>query len=345
MIFAYGLSGLFLPFGAAAQQSPTAAVVAPANSAAGNDIAAGVRAAFQKAGRPVEIVRVHEHCSGAKDVAAAEKAVENGADFVIGYSCDASAAAAREIYEKAQIPFFAVFSVLPCLTAQKNALLFRLATNAAKQFDVFADTLNDKYRGKRFLIVSDGTKEGDRLAAVLKKKFPSDTFKSLSLPPNQMNKNINKIKEVIDFNENYTLVSSVSPQQAVRLISRLREEGIKSPVIGLNVLKTVEFSKMIGSMKHGVRFLDAEDFRYSPDAAEIVADFRLNGTEPSETMLAAYTAAQIWMQTAKKTPLSQKGTKYRTVLGEISFDAFGDMNALLPQSVYEWRGNTYVKSR
>lgn len=331
----------FLASGACADDTVRVTVVAPEGSAAEREIVAGVENAFKDAERPVSVRTVHENCSFSADKRQAGEIAASAPDFVIGYTCSFSAVSAQNEYLKAAVPFFAVSTVAPELTSLKNPNVFRLAVNTEKQFDGFAEMLKARCGEKRFLILKDGDVRANKFADVLEKELPEGCFKILDLPANQLEKNINKLSEQSDFKADYIVITSLSSKRAVRLISRVREAGLKEPVIGLNVLKTPDFNRMLGSLKQEVYFLDAEGARYSLDAAPLIAGLRFAGSEPTETMLSSYAAAQIWMQAFGSGTPEPRGKTFETVLGRLVFDDFGDLVALPPQTVYKWSGNTY----
>ncbi|MGN0905014.1 MAG: hypothetical protein ACI4PW_07645, partial [Alphaproteobacteria bacterium] len=128
-------------------------------------------------------------------------------------------------------------------------------------------------------------------------------------------------------------------------ISRVREAGIKTPVIGLDVLGTPEFSRMIGSMKEGIYYYAFEDRRHSFDAAGLIAGMRFSGIEPTQAAIASYAAAQIWWQARRNAGegrLALHDRTYETVMGSVSIDGGGDIRDGLPGVLYRWEGNTPV---
>ena len=117
---------------------------------------------------------------------------------------------------------------------------------------------------------------------------------------------------------------------------------MKTPIIGLNVLKTADFNRMTGSLKHEIYFMDAKGVRHLADTAALIASMRFSGTEPSDTLLLAYAAAQIQMQLRDKNQDGKiRNIPFETIAGTAVFDDFGDMVGLPPQTLYKWHENTY----
>ena len=90
------------------------------------------------------------------------------------------------------------------------------------------------------------------------------------------------------------------------------------------------------------------DPRKNPDAAAVVREFRARGIEPEGYVLNSYAAVQIWSEAAAAAGSTafdavvqalSKG-RFKSVLGEVSFDEKGDVN--LPGFVfYEWKDGGY----
>jgi branched-chain amino acid transport system substrate-binding protein len=88
-----------------------------------------------------------------------------------------------------------------------------------------------------------------------------------------------------------------------------------------------------------------------PQAAEVVAQFHVQGYEPLGYTLYAYAAVQVWAQaveTAGSLDLAavtgvMHSRQFDTVLGRIGFDAKGDVTGFDPWSWYVWRDDgTYL---
>ncbi len=341
-VFFQCLWTLFLCGAATAQSIVNAVVVAPEGSSAERDIVLGIEKAFSDAEQSVSVQTVNESCSFLNGKKQAKEIAALSPDFVVGYTCALSAVSAQNEYFKAKIPYFAVLAVDPELTALKNRNVFRLSINTEKQFKPFADMLDEQYRGKRFLILKDGDVRANRFAEMLEKTLPEGSFQTLDLPTNHLNQNIKKLEKASDFKADYIIITSLSPKQAVRLVSRVREAGLKTPIIGLNVLKTADFNRMTGSLKHEIYFMDAVGVRHLADTAALIASMRFSGTEPSDTLLLAYAAAQIRMQIPKdKQELNTRNIPFDTIAGPVVFDDFGDMVELPPQALYKWHENAY----
>ncbi len=91
------------------------------------------------------------------------------------------------------------------------------------------------------------------------------------------------------------------------------------------------------------------DPRPNPEAAEAVAAFRARGFEPVGNTLYAYAAVQTWAQAVEKAGsmdldavvAALRREEFATVLGEIAFDANGDVTTT-SFVWYRWTDGKYV---
>jgi branched-chain amino acid transport system substrate-binding protein len=93
------------------------------------------------------------------------------------------------------------------------------------------------------------------------------------------------------------------------------------------------------------------DMRASPQAAEVVAQFRAQGYEPLGTTLNAYAAVQVWAQAVEAAGSldldavigAMHSGQFDTVMGRIGFDQKGDVTGFEPWRWYVWQADgTYV---
>jgi branched-chain amino acid transport system substrate-binding protein len=95
----------------------------------------------------------------------------------------------------------------------------------------------------------------------------------------------------------------------------------------------------------------ATDVRDTPEAAEVVAQFRAQGYEPLGYTLFAYAAVQVWAQAVEAPGSLDLGgvidamhsRQFDTVLGKIGFDDMGDVTGFDPWQWYVWQADgTYA---
>ncbi|MDX9837639.1 MAG: ABC transporter substrate-binding protein, partial [Azoarcus sp.] len=135
----------------------------------------------------------------------------------------------------------------------------------------------------------------------------------------------------------------------VALILRQAQQiGLQLTVMGGDTMTNSELVTAAGAASDNVMFTFSPDPRKNPTAAPIVEKFRAAKIEPEGYVMYAYAAMQLFEQTANQA----KSTKYsalektmrngtfKTVIGDLSFDAKGDQKA--PGFVvYQWKDGKY----
>jgi branched-chain amino acid transport system substrate-binding protein len=134
------------------------------------------------------------------------------------------------------------------------------------------------------------------------------------------------------------------------ILRQMREQGLKAAFFGADALVTDEFWKIAGPSAEGVLMTFAPDPRKLPDAKDVVAKFKAKGYDPEGYTLYTYAAMQVWADaanrakstdTAKVVDQLKKGT-FKTVIGDLSFDAKGDVkNAKYVW--YKWSDGKYAE--
>lgn len=307
----------------------SAAVVVPADKPALTDeIASGLSKAFSEKGHTLKISYFEERCEPYGGRALFGKVLQMSPDFALGYSCDEPPAIER-------MPEFPVFLLGGTIPENANGLV-KLTPDDVRMRDGFVKALSE-LDGKRFLLANDMTGRADELLKKLRRGLASDRFTEVAVPPNKLNENINNLSQYTDSNYNLIIVSSADVSNAVRLVSRIREAGLKQPIVGTGVLGTSTFSAKIGSMKEGIYFYSAQSPRFSLDAASVIADLRFEDKPAGDASVAAFAAAQIFLKQPQNRNFS--GKKFKTVLGTLEFDADGTMKNALPGQFFKWVGN------
>ena len=136
--------------------------------------------------------------------------------------------------------------------------------------------------------------------------------------------------------------------EAGLMVRQARDQGYDVQLVSGDALVTDEFWKITGDAGQGTLMTFSPDPRKNAAAAPVVEKFRANNYEPEGYTLYTYGAIQAWAQAVEKagsTDLddvisSLRGNKFDTVLGNIGFDAKGDVTA--PGYVwYVWDGGGY----
>src|SRR5688572_32260257 len=112
-----------------------------------------------------------------------------------------------------------------------------------------------------------------------------------------------------------------------------------------------DFPMIAGAGLEGTVMAAMTDTRDRPQARDVVAQFHAQGHEPLGTTLYAYAAVQVWAQAVEAAGSldldavidALHSRRFDTVLGQISFDAKGDVTGFEPWGWYVWQADgTYV---
>jgi len=138
--------------------------------------------------------------------------------------------------------------------------------------------------------------------------------------------------------------------ETATVIVQSHERGFKPQFMGSDMLAAEEFWQIAGTAAHGTLATFLLDPRTIPAAAPVVSRFRAKQFEPEGFTLYTYAAVQVWAQAAAaagtletdKVVQMLQSRRFRTVLGDIVFDANGDMN--IPGYVwYEWVNGEFLR--
>jgi branched-chain amino acid transport system substrate-binding protein len=137
--------------------------------------------------------------------------------------------------------------------------------------------------------------------------------------------------------------------EAASIIRQARSQGYDVRMIGPDTLGTEFFVQVAGEASEGVLFPSWPDLRNNPEAAPLVEKFRAKGYEPEGITLPTYIAIQVWAEAVEKAGTlkldavieSLRTNRFDTLLGQIGFDAKGDVTGYEPFVWYTWKGGHY----
>jgi len=131
----------------------------------------------------------------------------------------------------------------------------------------------------------------------------------------------------------------------------MRDQGVKAPLMGGDGIADDEFAAVAGPGAEGTLMTYGPDPRNRPEAKAVVEKFRAKNFEPQAYTLYSYAAVEIIKQAAeaaksldpkKVSAQMYSGQKFKTVIGELSYDKKGDVTRL-DYVVYRWQKNPQGK--
>jgi branched-chain amino acid transport system substrate-binding protein len=140
------------------------------------------------------------------------------------------------------------------------------------------------------------------------------------------------------------------------IVRQMRAQGVNAPLMGGDGITSDEFATIGGPGVEGTLMTYGPDPRKRAEAKPVVDKFRAKNFEPESYTLYAYAAVQIFKQAAeaansldpkKVSEMMKSGRKFNTVIGEISYNAKGDITRL-DYVMYVWKKDasgkiTYVE--
>jgi branched-chain amino acid transport system substrate-binding protein len=301
-------------------------------------------------GQKLRLVVGDDACDPRQAVSVANDLASKGAVFVAGHYCSSSSIPASDVYAESGIVQMSPASTAVELTDRKLKNVFRVCGRNDAQGLLAAAYVDDHFKGKRIAIVDDKSTFGKGVADQFRKGL-----------------NAHGVKEVMDDSivageKDYaTLVTKLRQAgadlvyfggyhpEAGLIVRQMRAQNVKTLLMGADSMVTDEFWSITGPAGEGTLLTFGPDARLNPKNAALVQAFRAARYEPEAYTLYTYASIQAWAQAATKarstdmTKVSAalRASKFDTVMGEIGFDAKGDVTA--PGYVmYVWKNGKYI---
>ncbi|MEO5373935.1 MAG: branched-chain amino acid ABC transporter substrate-binding protein [Alphaproteobacteria bacterium] len=300
-------------------------------------------------GQPLKLEVGDDACDAKQAVAVANQMVNKKVALVAGHFCSGSSIPASAVYREENILQISPGSTNPKLTEQGFSNVFRVCGRDDQQGAVAGAHIADKHKGAKVAIVHDKQAYSKGLADETKKTLNAKgvtevMYETITPGEKDYSALVTKLKaagaDVLFFGGYKT--------EAGLIVRQMREQGMKTILMGGDALVTLEYWGITGPGGEGTLMTFSPDPRKDPANAELVARFRAQKYEPEAYTLYTYGAIQAWKAAAekagstdpKKVEAALKGGKFNTVLGHIGFDAKGDVSAP-GYVVYVWHNGQY----
>jgi branched-chain amino acid transport system substrate-binding protein len=290
-------------------------------------------------------------------VSVANKFAADGVKFVIGHYNSSVTIPSSDAYQENGILEITPASTSPTVTERNLWNIFRVCGRDDQQGKVAGDYIVKHFKGKKVAVVHDKTTYGKGLADETKKTMNKGgvkevLYEGVNTGEKDYSALISKIKQsgadLIYWGGLYT--------EGGLIVRQMRDQGVKAPLMGGDGITEDEFASVGGPGVEGTLMTYGPDPRNNPAAKDVVAKFRAAKFEPQAYTLYSYAAVQIIKQAAeaaksldpKKVAASMhSGMKFKTVLGDISYDKKGDRTNL-DYVMYIWKKDdkgkvTYVE--
>src|ERR1041384_3272849 len=279
-------------------------------------------------------------------VSVANKFAGDGVKFVVGHFNSGVTMPASEVYAESGILMVSPSATNPKITERNLWNTFRTCGRDDQQGAVASAWIIKNMKGKKVAIVHDKTTYGQGLADETKKGLNKGgvkevLYEGVNLGEKDFSALVSKIKasgaDLVYWGGLHT--------EGGLIVRQMRDQGVKAPLMGGDGITSDEFATVGGPGVEGTLMTFAPDPRKRPEAKAIVEKFRANKFEPEAYTLYSYAAVEIIKQAAeqaksldpkKVADVIKSGKKFKTVIGEMSYDKKGDITR--PDYVmYVWK--------
>ena len=309
-----------------------------------------INAAGGVLGQKLKLEIGDDACDPKQAVAVANQMAGKGVVFMAGHFCSGSSIPASSVYAEEGIVQISPASTNPKFTDERPGPgTYRVCGRDDQQGQVAGEFLAKKFGDKNIAIIHDKTAYGKGLADQTKKFMNAagkkeTLYEAYTAGEKDYTALVSKLKAAaID-----VLYVGGYHTEAGLIVRQMRDQGMKTVLVSGDALVTDEYWSITGKAGEGTLMTFSPDPRKNPEAAPVVAKFRAKGIEPEGYVLYTYAAIQAWAaaaETAGSTDFDAvvkalNSGKFKTVLGELSFDGKGDVT--LPGYVfYEWKDGKY----
>ncbi len=306
---------------------------------------ADLNAAGGVMGKQLKLEVGDDSCDPKQAVAVANDLVSKGVVFVAGHFCSGSSIPASAVYYEEGILQMTPASTNPKFTDDPAAAgwgtVFRTCGRDDQQGDFAGKWLAENFAGKNIAVVHDKSAYGQGLADLTKATMNASgltevLYEGITAGEQDYTALVTKLKnaavDVIYF-------GGYHPEAAL-IVRQAREQGLAAVLLSGDSLNTLEFATLAGDAANGVMFTNAAEARNLPSAVDVVKAFRDGGFEPEGYTLSTYAAIQIWAAAVTEAGSTDaaavaavlRGHTWPSVIGELGFDAKGDLTS----STYVW---------
>ena len=303
-------------------------------------------------GQRVELIVGDDFCDADQAVALARKLASDGVVFVAGHWCSHASIPASKVYEEAGILMMSPGSASAQLTDEGGPNVFRVYGRDDRQGTMVADYLAEHWGGKKIAILDDGTPWGagvaDGARRGLKERGVTLTLDQTIVPGEEEYSAVVAKMQAAGVE---VLFLGGYHREAGLIFRHAHDRGYDLQLIANSAMTLEDFPMIAGPELEGTVMAAMTDTRERPEAADVVAQFHAQGYEPQGTTLYVYAAIQVWAQAVEAAGSLDlnavtdilHGRHFNTVLGQIGFDAKGDVTGFEPWGWFVWQADgTYV---
>lgn len=309
--------------------------------------AADINAAGGILGQKIVLTTGDDASDPRQGVAVANKFASSGVKFVVGHFNSGVSIPTSDIYADAGILQITPASTNPKFTDRNLWNTFRTCGRDDQQGLVAATYILNTHKGKKIAVIHDKTAYGKGLADETKKNLNAagvteTVYEGVNTGDKDFTSLISKMKAAgVEF-----LYWGGLHVEFGLIIRQAAEQGLKLTAMGADGTTSDELASVAGPALEGTKMTFPPDPRQRPEAAAVVKRFlEERKFNPEAYTLYAYAAVQVLKQAieqtgavdAEKTAKTlHAGGTYKTVIGDISYDAKGDRKNV-DYVTYTWK--------
>jgi branched-chain amino acid transport system substrate-binding protein len=297
-------------------------------------------------GKKIELSFGDDVSDPKQGVSVANKFVGDGVKFVVGAFNSGVTMPSSEVYQENGILEITPASTNPKITERGMWNIFRTCGRDDQQGAVASAYILKHFKGKKVAVVDDKTTYGKGLADETVKGLAKGGMKPvLREGINTGDKDFSALVSKIKQSKADLVYWGGLHTEGGLIVRQMRDQGVKTPLMGADGITTDEFASIGGPGVEGTLMTYGPDARKNPAAKGVVAEFKKKNFEPEAYTLYSYAAVQIIQQAAtaaksldpkKVAEKMHSGMKFKTVLGDISYDKKGDLTKL-DYVMYIWK--------
>ncbi len=279
-------------------------------------------------------------------VSVANKFVADGIKMVVGHFNSGVTMPASEVYAENGIIFNTPSATNPRITERGLWNAFRTCGRDDQQGAVAADYLVKNMKGKKIAVVHDKTTYGQGLADETRKAMKAAgvndvLYEGVNTGEKDFSALVSKLKaagaDLVYWGGLHT--------EGGLIVRQMRDQGLNTVMMSGDGITSDEFASIGGPGVTGTLMTFPPDPRKRPEAAAVVKKFEAKKFNPEAYTLYSYAGVEIFKQAAegaksldpkKMAEFMKTGFKFKTVIGEISYDKKGDITRP-DYTMYTWK--------
>jgi branched-chain amino acid transport system substrate-binding protein len=301
-------------------------------------------------GQKLKLVIKDDACDPKQGVAVANELGDGAVFAVIGTTCSGTSIPASKIFNEEGIIMISPFATNPQLTEQGLNTVFRTCGRDDQQGLAIANYILRHRKTQAVAIVDDKTAYGHGIADEVRRDLNKDgVIEKMNWSVNRGERDYASLIAKLKENDVGTVFFGGYHTEAGLIVRQMRDAGLKAVFIGDDDLTTREFWSITGGAGEGAMMSFTPDPRMRPEAADAVKRIRAKGFEPEGGTLYSYAAVEAVAEAIKragvvdaaKTAAALHQGSYATVIGDLTFDAKGDVKD--PDYIlYGWSKGDYA---